>query len=196
MSNDLNHCCTEGVSKKLSKTKFERELQQQLSEGRYGSIKPKFSKGVKTSLLLQTEKSIQSLVDSIANKEEQEQLQILQKGISVQEVPEYAILTLAIKNTVSKIQKDVNAKYITSNVAKEYLEKIASKLTSLLAHQCGQQSAKTVSYKDAALSSQIWLPLEYNKAANKYAKKNAWKPSNKAKQPRILPLWVDASEQG
>lgn len=158
MLGDLNASNVENIKKKLSETKFKQEIKLLLIEDK---ANPKFSKNVHRTMLLQTEKAIQILIDNIYDKEPEIQEQILSKGVIIQEVPTFKTYNFKLKNCISSIQKESQPNYIISKEAKIYLEQKMSKFMSLIAYQAGCQNAKTISEKDIELSFRIWLPDKY-----------------------------------
>ena len=161
MNSDIvNFSCDENTVNGISGTNFNNAIQTELGDNNNF----KFSNGVKKTLQKHTEAALGNLIVSLKDKEVNDQLALLRRGMSIQNVPEFSIETFNFKSTAGALQKLANPNYITSEKAKVYLQTLASTLASLLAHQCGQQNAKTISEKDVRLSATVWLPDDYAKA--------------------------------
>ena len=145
------------ASRHISGTQFDIAIQTELGEGNNF----KFSSGVKKTLQLHTEAALTTLITSLQNKEDTEQIRLLKAGVCVQTIPEFAVEMLSFKNAVGAIQKSASPTLITSEKAKVHVQELVSKLASLLAYQAGQQKSKTISDKDIQLASTTWLPHEY-----------------------------------
>tara|TARA_Y100000389_G_scaffold205011_1_gene261944 strand:- start:8989 stop:10017 length:1029 start_codon:yes stop_codon:yes gene_type:complete len=177
MNSDIvNFSCDENTVNGISGTNFNNAIQTELGDNNNF----KFSNGVKKTLQKHTEAALGNLMVSLKDKEVNDQLALLKRGMSIQNVPEFSVETFSFKSTAGVLQKLANPSYITSEKAKVYLQTLASTLASLLAHQSGQQSAKTISEKDVRLSASVWLPHEYAKVAIEQAE-NALEKYNSSK---------------